>query len=148
MQTGTASRPLLLRRGPLLAMVALGALLALSPSCTRSRQATAYCVYENNVMAGGLCLTECESRCNLEALAGCGSSTCVPSCDARAAELPHSCQEASYAYWRCQRLAGEPHVECHGHAPELATPASVCATERRSKESACSGRDAGMPLDA
>jgi len=89
-----------------------------------------YCVFESEVLAGGGCLTECESRCNLQIGAGCASATCVGDCEARASGRSTDCLDASYSYWRCLRVSGLPQVTCRGAEPVFSVPDNVCASSR------------------
>jgi hypothetical protein len=117
-------------------MLALGALAAVFVSCN-GEPPTIYCVFENEALQGGRCLTECESRCNLERIAGCSSDTCVTDCDKAAASRSNACLDASYTYWRCLRTSGEPHVACDGDVAVFSVASGTCETALETMDSRC-----------
>jgi hypothetical protein len=123
---------------------------------------TIYCVFENEALQGGRCLTECESRCNLERIAGCSqrrrdggqavvdvrisfgatvelssSDTCVTDCEKAASHRANACLDASYTYWRCLRTSGEPHVTCDGDTAVFSVKEGTCETQMDAMSARC-----------
>jgi hypothetical protein len=105
-------------------------------SCT-GEPPTIYCVFENEALQGGRCLTECESRCNLERIAGCSTDTCVTGCEKAASHRTSACLDASYTYWRCLRTSGEPHVTCEGDVPVFSVKEGTCETQLETMSEKC-----------
>jgi hypothetical protein len=139
-----------MRRPPSTVLFALALFAALGfalPSCT-GEPPTIYCVFENEALQGGQCLTECQSRCNLEKIAGCGSMTCVADCERAAKRLSNACLDASYSYWRCLRTSGQPHVTCDGEVAVFSVPGDICRTELETKDARCPALDGGATSDA
>ncbi|HEX4335440.1 MAG TPA: hypothetical protein VH062_05970 [Polyangiaceae bacterium] len=128
----------------LLVMVVGGTSLS---SC-KAEPPTIYCVFESGALAGGRCLTECESRCNLEIIAGCAEDTCVDDCEAMASRASNACLDASYTYWRCLRTSGQPSVTCDGATPVFTADPSTCTTEHDAMSARCPPLDAGTVSDA
>ncbi len=104
---------------------------------------TIYCVFESEALSGGRCLTQCESRCNLTAAAGCGSEGCVDDCEKAEARLGSACLDARYAYWRCLRRSGQPTVTCRDGTPTLSVRGSTCESEESAMQERCPAGDGG-----
>jgi hypothetical protein len=111
--------------------------------CAQNPSANTECVFESAAVQPGRCLTQCESQCGLEDRAGCASKNCVVECENAAAPLTPACADASYAHWRCLRIAGFPVVECLGGTASLVTPEGECHAERERERAACVTGDAG-----
>ena len=126
------------------ALVGVGSALA---SCT-GEPPTTYCVFENEALQGGRCLTECESRCNLERIAGCSSDTCVTDCDKAASTQSSACLDASYSYWRCLRTSGQPQVTCDGEVPVFSVPEHTCHDQLETMGERCLAIDGGPAADS
>jgi len=128
-------------------VLALGALPVLggAPLSCAAEPPTIYCVFENGALAGGRCLTECESRCNLETIAGCAPPTCVDDCDRAASHRTDACLDASYAYWRCLRTSGQPEVTCEADVPVFSVNEDTCRSQRDTMQELCPDADAGAP---
>jgi hypothetical protein len=129
------------------AIFVLGALGVAFVSCT-GEPPTIYCVFENEALQGGRCLTECESRCNLERIAGCSADTCVTDCEKAASGQTNACLDASYAYWRCLRTSGEPHVTCEGDVAVFSVQEGTCETELDTRNERCPAVSDGGVGDA
>jgi hypothetical protein len=116
----------------------------LSDGCSQNPGSNVQCVFESGDVATGRCLTECESRCNLESAAGCAPVDCVKACEKEAAKSTNACADADYARWRCLRTAGLPRVTCgsDGEA-SFEVPADSCRPELATEEAACVSVDAG-----
>lgn len=124
----------------LAALVPLGS--GLLPSCSGEAPAV-YCLFENEALQGGACLTECQSRCNLEALAGCVSTTCVTDCEKANLGQSDVCLDASYTYWRCLRTSGQPQVTCHDDAAVFSVNEDTCQSQLQMMHQRCPAADAG-----
>lgn len=125
-------------------LVLFGSILAsLGGGCAQDPGANTRCVFESSTVATGACLTQCESQCSLEQTAGCGFATCVLECDGMAYHETEACLDASYAHWRCLRLAGLPLVECSSGKATLVVPDGACLAERKHELAACVTVDAG-----
>jgi hypothetical protein len=96
-----------------------------------------YCVFENEALQGGRCLTECESRCNLERIAGCSTDTCVTDCEKATAGRSNPCLDASYTYWRCLRTSGEPAVTCEGDVAVFSVKEGTCESQLEAMTARC-----------
>jgi hypothetical protein len=108
--------------------------------CSNGNAATTYCVFESGALFPGPCATECQSRCNLIARAGCTAPDpdCVTRCTNELNAESATCQNADYAHWRCLRLVGAPAVSCaDAGAVRLVEPSTLCTTERAAMEQAC-----------
>jgi hypothetical protein len=124
-------------------VAALLSLVGVTLSACKGVPPTIYCVFESDVLAGGRCLTECESRCNLSNIAGCAKTSCVKDCEASSARSSSACLDASYSYWRCLRLSGQPRVTCSGETPVFSVEPGTCSAEHQTLLARCPPPDAG-----
>ncbi|HEX3594061.1 MAG TPA: hypothetical protein VHU80_03135 [Polyangiaceae bacterium] len=135
----------LIRAARGLAVVSLLLLAGVLPSSCKATPPTIYCVFESESLAGGRCLTECESRCNLETIAGCPAPDCIEGCE-NGAVGSGACLDAAYSYWRCLRLSAQPTVTCSDGTPVFTVPGETCSTEHAAMISRCPA-DAGTSRD-
>lgn len=123
--------------------LSLSLLAGLGAASCNAVPPTIYCVFESEVLSGGRCLTQCESRCNLITIAGCGSDTCVNDCEKAEARLGAACLDARYTYWRCLRRSAEPTVTCNDRTPTLSVRANTCESEQSAMQEQCRLGDGG-----
>ena len=119
-----------------------GVTVVLGGGCTNPGS-NARCVFESGGVASGRCLTQCESQCSLEAVAGCAPADCVGACEKAASSLTNACADAQYTHWRCLRRAGLPRVACSGGEPSFEAPPGSCQAELGEERAVCGAVDAG-----